>query len=35
VWYAVSQAKRVTIPLRPSMSTDLQISESIGTHGSH
>jgi hypothetical protein len=35
VWYAVTQAKMGTIPQRQSMSTDLQISNSTGTYGSH
>jgi hypothetical protein len=35
VWYAVTQANLVTIPLQRSMSTDLQISNALDTHGSH
>jgi len=34
VWYAVTQAKLVTIPLQPLTSTDLQISNSMGKYGS-
>jgi len=34
VWYAVTQAKMGTIPLRPLMSTDFQISNSTGIYGS-
>ena len=35
VWYAVTQVKPGTILQRQLMSTDLQISNSTGTYGSH
>jgi hypothetical protein len=35
VWYAVTQAKMVTIPLQRLMSTDLQTSNTTGTYVSH
>jgi hypothetical protein len=35
VWYAVTQAKTVTMPLQQLMSTDLQISNTTGAYVSH
>jgi len=35
VWYAVTQAKMGTIPLRRLTSTDLQISNPTSAYGSH